>query len=244
METLKKKFCLMTIGRAGSTTLMNEIVERTDALTPATLFSTCKDHELVHPAAWRGYARALGRHTGHCPDQPEQLVRLFYRLSSPSGLIGFKSMPNRHRGLDKLALRKDIQFISLTRADLPSTVASFMIARKKDTWRRQGGEQENLWTFRPSDEKRVQSNLNYILEGERRLGLISNCIRLRYEELCEPAFQNAQLDEFFGTRIALKNPRPPTTAASYVTNWSAFEAFTRAYVRTWEGARGESSVIK
>jgi LPS sulfotransferase NodH len=229
MQTPVKKFCLMTMGRSGSTSLMNAIARQDDVMTPVKVFTGCPDHELLHPKRARKFARALSRLTDRGVRSQDALIEAFYRLR-PARLIGFKSMPERHKAYADFVEREDIQFITLVRRDIVSTVASFMVARVAGTWRRDGGDQGNRWTFGPDSQEPVLGTLRYVLRTERMLRSIPQTIDLVYEELCDPDFSDARLDAYFGTRIALDDPKPPTDAATYVTNWSEYEAFVRGTI--------------
>jgi hypothetical protein len=229
MQTPVKKFCLMTMGRSGSTSLMNAIARQDDVMTPVKVFTGCPDHELLHPKRARKFARALSQFTERPVRSRDALIEAFYRLR-PARFIGFKSMPERHKAYAEFVRREDIQFITLVRRDIVSTVASFMVARVAGTWRRDGGDQGNRWSFGPDNQDLVLGSLRYVLRTERKLRSIPQPIELAYEDLCDPDFNDASLDTYFGAHIALEDPKPPTDAATYVTNWREYEAFVRGAI--------------
>ena len=78
------------------------------------------------------------------------------------------------------------------------------------------------------DSGPILSNLRYIVRSQARLARVPNAIALVYEDLCDPEFSDRSLDSFFGRRIRLDDPKPPTSGASYVANWEEFRAFIDA----------------
>lgn len=220
----QKRFCLLTTGRTGSTSLMNALAEREDVLVPGKLFD-CPDNELIHPDKLHDYIKAFSKLSGKRVGGAGELIDGFFEWDSRAAYVGFKSMPNRHRDYADFIRRPDVKFIVLTRADVPATVASFVTAMRTGSWRRYGGGQTSAWTFRQEDRKLVLGNLGYIQACRRMLAAVPGAIRLSYEQLCDPAFSCAELDEFFGRPVRIKNPMPPTDAAEYVTNWPEFSEF-------------------
>jgi LPS sulfotransferase NodH len=220
----QKRFCLLTTGRTGSTSLINALAEGDDVLVPNKLFD-CPDNELVHPDKVRDYIEVFAKLSGKGVGCSEELIEGFFEWDSRAAYVGFKSMPTRHRNYADFIRRPDIKFILLTRADLPATVASFMTAMRTGSWRRYGGGQTSVWTFRQEDRKLALGNLGYIQACQRMLSAVPGAIRLSYEQLCDPAFSCAELDEFFARPVRIRNPMPPTDAAEYVTNWPEFSEF-------------------
>jgi LPS sulfotransferase NodH len=223
----QKRFCLLTTGRTGSTSLMNALAEPDDVMVPGKLFD-CPDNELVHPDKVRDYIEVFAKLSGKSVGSAEELIEGFFEWESRATYVGFKSMPNRHRNYTDFIRRPDIKFITLTRGDVPATVASFMTAMRTGSWRRSGGEQTSLWTFRQEDRKLALGNLGYVHACGRMLSAVPGAIRLSYEQLCDPGFGCAELDEFFARPVRIRNPLPPTDAAEYVTNWPEFSEFIHA----------------
>jgi hypothetical protein len=221
--TPARRFCLLTTGRTGSTSLLDALAAHDDILVPAKLVDSA-DNELVHPECVSRYMRELSRMVGARIDAPEALIEAFFRLGEGHAYVGFKSMPNRHRDLAAFVGRSDIRFIILTRADVAATVASFAVALERTTWRRRGGPQER-WTFEPRHRPQVLDLLDYVLQSGRLLADVPHAVRLSYEELCEPSFSCPPLDLFFRRTVRLGEPKPPLRAADYVTNHEEFESF-------------------
>ena len=57
------------------------------------------------------------------------------------------------------------------------------------------------------------------------LDQIENGVRITYEDLCRPDFNNNELNDFFERTVRLENPKPPVSAADYVVNWEVFKKF-------------------
>jgi hypothetical protein len=135
-------------------------------------------------------------------------------------------MPNRHRRYSEFVTTAGLQIIGLTRRDIPSTVASFMLARATGRWRRDGGIQQQSWHFDPLQHGQwVASNLAYVTRSIEAIQVIPEAIALTYEDLCREDFHSPRLDSFFGRAIRLGNPKPPVHGSSYVSNWPEFLAF-------------------
>jgi hypothetical protein len=220
-----RRFCVLTAGRAGSTALMDRLERYPDIAVPGKNIA-CVDQELVHPTRIQAQAAAYAKLCGKAIATPEQLIDCFFDFNGGAAFAGFKTMPNRHKDLDRFVARPDIRFITLSRRDVASTVASFLVAMATDSWRRQGGAQTARWTFEPGrDAAAVASNLRYVVRSDERLARVPNAIALVYENLCDPDFSNPALDAFFGRPIRLDAPRPPTSGETYVANWQEFRTF-------------------
>jgi len=228
-----RKFCLMTEGRSGSTSLMEALESFDDIAVPNKNIS-CPDNELVHLRFFQDYCNEYSRLADRKIRNANELIEVFFQLNDTARYqyMGFKSMPNRHPDFPEFTARKDIRFITLKRRDIVSTSASFMVALARGSWRRHGEGWDEHWTFDPTQHaESVKSNLAYIYESHKLLDSIADSIPLYYEDLCNPEYQNAALDEFFMRQVRIKDPKPPTVASSYVTNWDQFSHFVE---ETWE----------
>ncbi len=238
MRDPAKKFCVLTIGRTGSTSLMNYLETFPDIAVPNKNIP-CVDNELVHPKRVQEHMRRYAELAGQPITGLGQLIDCFFGLNANFAYAGFKTMPDRHNNYDAFVARPDIQFITLTRRDIPSTVASFLLAMKTDSWRRSGESQRDTWRFRPRQDKQtVLGNLAYIHQGMARLRRVPRAIHLEYEDLCDPAYRSPALDDYFNRPIHIENPKPPTSGASYVENWEDFCAFISEAQRTRPWRKG------
>ena len=226
-----KKFCLITTGRAGSTSLINSLAAFDDIGLPSAHLD-CEDNELLHPARVAGYCTKFADLFGRIIVEADELVDLFYKLHESSEFAGFKTMFNRHADLANFLKRPDIQFISLVRSDVSATVASFIHAMEMNTWRREGGQPDYRWRFDKAKGRRVFNNIQFVFNSHLVLQRIPGVIALDYESICKPDFISPPLDEFFGRHISLLNPLPPTDASKYVVNWYEFDEFVK---RQWLG---------
>lgn len=222
-----RRFCVLTVGRSGSTSLMNFLAKFDDIAMPCKDVD-CVDNELLNPDS---VVRIAAEYAARCSAPirtPDELIECFYRVHGAAPYAGFKSMPNRHSDLAAFTVRQDIRFITLVREDIASTVASFQVAIHTGSWRRFGEPQAARWVFNPArDGQGVLSNLAYVLQSNAALRRIPHAIALTYEGLCDPAFSNAALDQFFARQVRIDNPRPPTHGSSYVENWEEFAAFVQ-----------------
>ena len=221
-----KYFCILTTGRSGSTSLINALAAHRDIITPDKLTES-PDNELLHPEWIARYVSVFQQFTNTPIRDELQLIQGFFNASKQEGaqFAGFKSMPNRHRQLSALVNHPDIQIITLVRKDLPSTIASFLMAMKKGTWRRNGEKQQNVLTFEPAMQQQALNNLQYVVHSEQVLKQIPNAIHLEFESLCQAGFSHPRLNSFFQRVTKLDNPKTPVSAESYVDNWLEFKTF-------------------
>jgi lipopolysaccharide biosynthesis glycosyltransferase/UDP:flavonoid glycosyltransferase YjiC (YdhE family) len=224
-----QKFCVMTMGRSASTTLMRALEAEPDIALPNKDIY-CPGNELLQPLRMSLYQNYYSTKTGLYITTPSALVDAFYSCHEQAGFVGFKSFPSRHPDFADFSLRKDVRFIALLRQDLPSAIASFMVARAHiGQWGRKGGEQSLRWRFDPElDAGSVEAKVIEVVNECLALLDLPHTICLTYEQLCDPEFANARLDEFFERPIRIAHPKPPTQAARYVTNWTEFEEFVWA----------------
>jgi hypothetical protein len=226
-----RKFCVLTVGRAGSTSLMNYLEKFDDIAVPGKNID-CPDNELVHPHQVANYMKQYSQLCCTPLVGQNALIDGFFQHNANYRYAGFKSMPNRHPDIGTFTHRNDVRFITLIREDIASTAASFLVAMATGSWRRYGEPQPTKWTFcRMQHERPLLGNLAYIHHSHALLASIPRSIALTYEELCRPDFSHAQLDEFFARPIRMENPRGPTTGQSYVENWEEFSAYVAAAVQ-------------
>lgn len=225
-----RRFCVLTTGRSGSTSLMNCLATFNDIALPCKDVD-CIDNELLHPARANNYARLYAQRYNQPVHTLHDLIECFYAAHTAENFVGFKSMLDRHTDLPAFTLRQDIQFITLIREDIASTVASFMLAMHTGSWRRFGEPQSACWNFNQQrDAQRVLGNLNYVLKSNDAMRSIPGAIALTYEALCVPEFNDPALNHFFARQVRLANPRPPTHGSSYVNNWEEFFAFIQSNI--------------
>ncbi len=229
---MASNFCVMTLGRTGSTSLIHAFRPVADVVLPSRLFPDCEDEELVHPDTSERWRNSFQAQTGQPLPNNAAFVEAYYRYFASEAYVGFKSMPQRHLDYSQFIRRPDTFFITLTRRDLPSMVASFQLAMQKGTWRRNGEPLQHRWVFTPEQMRGTEKLLTYILATNQLLSSIPQALHLTYEEISSPGFHHEALDEYFRCPIRLPNPRGPTNASSYVENWGEFQRFIE--IRTAE----------
>lgn len=218
---------MLTTGRSGSTSLMEALERFPDVALPKRQID-CVDSELLRPSGFGEHRRAYQALTGYEIAGQDDLIDAFYRHSGDAAYAGFKSMPHRHERFAAFAARPDIRFIALHRRDVASTVASFLLARRANTWRRRGAPPAQRWTFRPADAAEALGVLYRLRLNLRALAAVPNAIRLTYEDLCRPDFTSPELEAFFGRPVRLEAPQPPVPGAAYTENWEDFLACLRS----------------
>lgn len=222
---MTRRFCLMTVGRTGSTSLMEALGRSEDIAVPNKNIE-CPDNELIHP---RTLTNNLARYSELCHrtlSGQQELVDAFFELNADYAYAGFKSMTNRHKDYPGIFSRSDLQYITLDRRDIASTAASFLLAEIRGSWRRHGEPQPEGFRFDAARwGKRVESNVVYMFRSHWVLNDLPGAIHLYYEDLCNPDARSAELDAFFGRPVRLLTPKPPTSGSSYVSNWEEMQAF-------------------
>ena len=204
--------------------MMDELGRYDDIALPSKQVD-CVDNEILHPKRVRKYRSYYQQHSAVQITDEVSFINAFFAANQHAEYAGFKSMPNRHRQLHAVVQLPMLQVITLDRSDLASTVASFIVASDKNTWRRYGGEQDYSFTFEGEYVQRALSHLRYIVQSRNILKQIPRAIHLKYEDLCRSDFHHQALDDYFERHIALENPKSATVADHYVTNWDSFKAF-------------------
>jgi hypothetical protein len=180
----------------------------------------CIDNELIHPLRVQDYFARYSQLSGQPVRAPDELIECFYRYNAGARYAGFKTFPIRHRNFEAFTARTDIQFITLTRADIASTAASYLTARRAGSWHRAAGTLPEDWTF--DDVKHgpeLRHYVAYLAHSYSQLARVPGAIHLTYERLCEQDFRSQALDEFFGRPVRLDAPHAPSSGTSYVGNW-------------------------
>jgi len=224
-----KQFCVMTMGRSASTTLMTALEAEHDIALPNKDIY-CPGNELLQPVRMPLYKTFYSEKTGFPAATTSALVDAFYASHAQAKFVGFKSFPSRHPDIAYFSARNDVRFVALLRQDIPSAIASYIMARTQSgQWARKGGEQTLNWQFDPSlDANDVEIKVDEVVRECLALMQLPHAIRLTYEQMCSPDFSNAALDQFFGRPIRIAHPKPPTQAAQYVKNWEQFSEFVWA----------------
>jgi len=225
-----RKFCLITPGRAASTALMN-ILEGHDDIAVPNKNIDCSNNELIQQRKVKQYRRLYSELCKTQIKTNSELIKGFFEYNQSSPYAGFKTMPMRHKNDPEFLQREDIQFIILTRDDIPSTVASFITARQRNTWYRKGGNPKEKIEIRGILILMTWGNVMYLQNSLKALERIKNGINIKYEELCQPDFNNPELNAFFERKIQLQNPLTPTSGAQYIKNWQWFQRFVMRWTR-------------
>jgi hypothetical protein len=219
-----KKFCLITPGRSASTALMN-VLEGFDDVAVPNKNIDCPNNELIQQRKVKQYRQLYFELTNIPINSNPDLINQFFEYNQDYPYTGFKTMPMRHKDDPEFMRRSDIQFIILVREDIPSTVASFITARRRNTWNRTGGKSNEKFHVGGIDKLMVWGNIGYIRSSLKALTKIKDAIHITYEDLCSPGFSNSELNEFFGREIKLDRPVTPTSGNDYIENWEKFKLF-------------------
>lgn len=217
-----KKFIVLSSGRAGSTSFIDALARFDDVMVPSKQID-CIDNEIFHPKSIKRYRQEYQSLSGIPVHDELSLIDAFYKSNENAAYAGFKSMPQRHQCLS--AISGEVKIVTISREDIASTVASFIVAIDYNTWRRSGGKQKNRFVFGPKYEERAFSHLAYIVETQKLFDSMSNCIHIKFEDICKSDFSNNELNDFFQRPIKLHKPKPPVSGKNYVSNWAGFTEF-------------------
>jgi hypothetical protein len=205
--------------------MMKSLGKFPDVTMPSKNFESFDD-ELLKPRMIGEIKKGYARLCGHEITTSQQLIDSFFRYNAAFSFCGFKSMPERHKDYTQFIQNPGIKFITLSRLDVVSTVASFIAAMKFGSWERKGERPDEKWIFRPQDDaKLVRRNLAYVHTSLAQLDMVPNAIRITYEDLCQPAFHCSELDDYFDRPVRIENPKQPTHGEEHVTNWEEFKSY-------------------
>lgn len=185
----------------------------------------CDDNELLNPIRIQETRRHYEAVAGRSLSKEGDLIDAFFASNQSFAYAGFKSMPLRHSDLRCLVEDPDVQIITIRRWDLCSTAASFLLAMRFGTWRREGEKQENFYEFLGEDQQPVRDNLAYLEKSWRLLKGLPSAIDLIFEDFCYEGHSDPLLEQYFERPIAFLNPRPPRSGAEYIKNWGEFREF-------------------
>ncbi len=230
MAATAKRFCVLAVGRSGSTALIEALAAHADIAVPRQ-----GDHraegEMLNQRHIGFQLQTYGRMSGRELRLPEDLVEAFFHCHVNSAYAGFKLMPWQLPSYRAFVGRTDIFFVLLRRRDLASMVASWFVANRFDTWKHSSKAVVARWTFGQDHVQTLRGHLIFIHRQLHELDQVRPQVALDYEDLCSADFRSPQLDSFFGRHVALVNPQPPTHASEYLTNWAEFSAFVESESR-------------
>jgi hypothetical protein len=152
--------------------MMKSLGKFPDVTMPSKNFESFDD-ELLKPRMIGEIKKGYARLCGHEITTSQQLIDSFFRYNAAFSFCGFKSMPERHKDYTQFIQNPGIKFITLSRLDVVSTVASFIAAMKFGSWARKGERPDEKWTFRPQDDaKLVRRNLAYVHTSLSQLDMV------------------------------------------------------------------------
>lgn len=201
----------------------------------------CDDNELLNAIRLKETQRCYSELAGQRLDGESALIEAFFASNLQFAYAGFKSMPLRHRELSSLLADPELQIITIRRWDLCSTAASFLLATRFGTWRREGEEQKNLYEFVAEDEQMVRSNLAYLEKSWKLLQGVPSAIDLIFEDFCYAGHSDPLLNEYFGRTITFLHPRAPRSGSEYIKNWGDFRAFVE---KVWTDLGGPRELLQ
>lgn len=219
-----KKFCVITPGRCGSTSLMQALKLHVDITTPGDVIKRHHVHELLHQDKIEENCEIYTGRMGRTVSTPLELIEAFFEENAVSRFVGFKHMPHFRVDMDTLLQLPGIQWIGLTRNDIPSQVASFQLALQSKAWTRQDKAHFRTWSYTHNMRFRIVACARQIMAENALIRSIPGSIQIVYEDLAKHGFNCEPLNAYFGRGIALEKPRGVTTAADYVANWDIFKA--------------------
>lgn len=217
-----KRFCLATTGRCGSRSFFLSLLKYDDIAIPSKN-QDIQCNELLNPRFLPEFYESYSIMCGQNINTKSSLIDWFYLFNNISPYAGFKMLFSQSIDCPDFFERGDIRFIVLLRHDVPSTLASLMLAGDTGVWNREGGAHTRSWSYSSAREEELQEKVRGHYQAVIRLASIKNAIRIYYEDIVKEGFHHAQLSEFFGRDIRLSAPKQATSGAQYVRNWSEFQ---------------------
>ena len=221
-----QKFCLLTTGRTGSTAFMRVLETHADIMVPNKDLD-CPNNELLLPKRLQQYISQYASICNRPITTGNQLIEAFFDRHHEQSFVGFKSMCEYHGDLSRFVRRGDIQYITLIREDVVSTVASSLAAQARNNWKRHGGVPDFRLRYRPVMNDYIDLTVHNIYKCHLVVASLSDAIHLEYESLCMPGFVHQGLQQFFGRPVALASPSAPTKGQDYVDNWQQLNDFVQ-----------------
>ena len=217
-----KKFCVLTTGRCGSRAFFRALEQHTNIISPTKQIGAGSRELLHHDHIKERYTQYSELVKRQVKTQSE-LIEAFYESNETVEYSGFKTLYHFVDDWEDF-LKRDLQWIILTREDLASQIASFRLALKTTDWINEDPKRSRHWSFLHSETNHVKALGNDILKQQKILSQIEG-IHITYEQLTKPNFSNSKLNEFFGAPIQLIDPQGPTSAEDYCLNWLTFKQF-------------------
>jgi hypothetical protein len=206
-----RTFIVAAVPRSGSTFLVKRLAEISQAWVPDV-----NHYELFNP-----YEKLFNCAVLHLDSASEVgMLDEFFRRSNQL-YAGFKTIPGFHAEWPVISARSDIQFITLTRRDFLSCLASYVVSDRCFRWEQPSREQLNgqPLVFRElyATEERLTSSLGatlaYLLFNYRALETLDThpqTISLATEDLLENNATSDRLSEFFGNPVRFDGFQAPT----------------------------------
>ena len=155
------------------------------------------------------------------------ITNAWLKIHGKCGLVGYKAMPTWHSDFAGY-LKKSadgFKLIAIRRLDVASCVASFESARLNGEWVRHGGPQPEKWVFRRAHSSRIAAFVRHVVASNRAIESLAGAVQVAYEQFVSPGFSSPELDEYFGHKVELADPKGPTDASRYVENFQEFSDF-------------------
>ena len=222
--TEAKRFCVVTTGRCASAALFQSLERYNDIMTPTKQMGG-GNRELLHDRDLAERCEQYSDLVGETVDNQDQLIKAFYQSNETMAYSGFKTLYNFVDDWEKFT-QLDVQWIVLTRDDLASQIASFMLALKSKNWETIQTPAERSWSFLYAERRRIKAFGLEIIKHEKIIKQLP-AIKLTYEQLAQVGFANTELNDYFGRVIQLQYPRSATKASDYVVNWDLFSQFVQ-----------------
>ena len=225
-----KRFIVLTTGRSGSTSLIKALEAYQDVIVPNKQIR-CFDNELLNPSVVKEHVSIYQKLASKRIENDVDLSRVFFESVRTGNYVGYKSNPSTHSDIPRLISELDVQFINLYRLDVPATIASYLVAKKFNTWRRSGEKQQIIVNYSDRLNPDILHFVNAISLNHHKMSKVRGAIELHYEDLCNPDHENPRLNNFFGRQIKISEPKPPIHVSEYVRNWEEFSEFINSSYR-------------
>jgi hypothetical protein len=209
-ERKTKRFLVVGHPRSGSTFLVEYLALKSGAFTP----------NVNHQELFNVYERLFNSCALQLDGSDEAGMLQSFFARSTKQFAGLKTIPSFHRQWRDILELPGIQFITIARRDILSSIASMLVSERTRRWdlpgREQlaGKEQFSLW-FRDRRDREMTlgdllGRLLFDLRSLERLEERPGTIRIRSEDLAGRVYESSELNAFFEQRIPIRGFKRPT----------------------------------
>jgi LPS sulfotransferase NodH len=229
----KKRFLVVGHPRSGSTFLIQRLARAVGADTPF----------VNHEELFNVYERLFNGLTLQLDGSSEVGMLQAFLARSTKRIAGLKTIPSFHREWNDIVNIVDLQFITISRRDVLSSIASMLLSEKTHCWEKSAREQlegqkrqfSEWFRDRRHQEMVLGEMLNrflFSLRALEQLNARSSTISLYCEDLAGGRFESKQINEYFEQSIVLRGFKSATNYRECFEDADLFRDTVIAFLRS------------